>query len=151
MKNHLRQLIVLFLTGFALLGQSCVEEELPPERMPFVWETDNWAARQLLRQLQEQPAASEEFLSALSGEKVFYSGIRLIGMPAYGLCYFIPYGSDKVEGALFYPLESKIREDGTYLLEGTLNPPDNIDARRLNEDIPITKRFLYSAQFQALQ
>ncbi len=151
MKNRLRQTIALFLTGFALLGQSCVEEELLPERIPFVWETNNWAARRLLRQLQEQPAASEEFLTVLSGEKAFYSGIRLIGMPEYGLCYFIPYGSDKVEGALFYPLDSELREDGTYLLEGMLNSPDNINASRLNEDIPITKRFLYSMPFKELQ
>lgn len=151
MKNHLRLITVLFLAGFVLLGQGCAREELPSEGMPSAWETANWAACRLQQQLQEQPAAADDFLISLAGKEPLYAYVRLISMPDYGLCYFIPYGNGKVEGALFYPLDSEMREDGTYLLEGNLNHPVNIDARQLNENIPITKRFLYSAQFQALQ
>ncbi|WP_298622887.1 hypothetical protein [uncultured Veillonella sp.] len=34
MKTHLKLIAVLFLAGFALLGQSCAEEEFPPRPGP---------------------------------------------------------------------------------------------------------------------
>lgn len=85
MKTYLRLIAVIFLAGFALLEQSCAEKEAPPPaRMSSVWETDNWAACQLQRQLQEQPTASDEFLSSLAGKEPFYAYVQLISMPDYG-------------------------------------------------------------------
>lgn len=67
-----------------------MEEEFPWEGMPSVWDADNQVALSLQRQLQEQPVALMEYRTSLAGKEPFYPYVRLLGMPDYGLCYFIP-------------------------------------------------------------
>ena len=53
MKTHLKLIAVLFLAGFALLGQSCAEEEFPPRPGPaFPADVTNRYALLLQEQLQ---------------------------------------------------------------------------------------------------
>ena len=67
MKTHLKLIAVLFLAGFALLGQSCAEEEFPPRPGPaFPADVTNRYALLLQEQLQADGAAYDRYTEVLS-------------------------------------------------------------------------------------
>lgn len=143
--------IILFLLASVFVWQSCQEQEFYPEKLLIPSEVNNEIAVFLLQQLQQQPDAYDEFVRVLESNQPFYEYVQVMTHPDYKLCYFIPYGREKIEGAVFYPVESEMMEDGKYSLRGKFGQPDKVDAWRLNHEIKITSRYLYSAQFKTLQ
>ena len=94
MKTHLKLIAVLFLAGFALLGQSCAEEEFPPRPGPaFPADVTNRYALLLQEQLQADGAAYDRYTEVLSDRTPVYEEVRFATHSAYGLCYIIPYCS----------------------------------------------------------
>ncbi len=143
--------IFLFFLASVLIWQSCQEQEFYPDDLLIPSEINNETATFLLQQLQRQPDAYDEFVRVLSGNQPFYEYVQVMTHPDYKLCYFIPYGREKIEGAIFYPVESEMLEDGGYSLRGKFGPPDKVDVWRLNNEIKMTTRYLYSAPFKVLQ
>ena len=91
MKTHLKLIAVLFLAGFALLGQSCAEEEFPPRPGPaFPADVTNRYALLLQEQLQADGAAYDRYTEVLSDRTPVYEEVRFATHSAYGLCYIIP-------------------------------------------------------------
>ncbi len=80
-----------------------------------------------------------------------YEHVLQLTHACYGLCYFIPYGKEQIKGAIFYPIKAILQEDGRYQTNGELDLPDNITTQRLNQEIRLTQRFLYSTLFKNLQ
>ena len=107
MKTHLKLIAVLFLAGFALLGQSCAEEEFPPRPGPaFPADVTNRYALLLQEQLQADGAAYDRYTEVLSDRTPVYEEVRFATHSAYGLCYIIPYCSPSgptIEGAVYLP------------------------------------------------
>ena len=155
MKTHLKLIAVLFLAGFALLGQSCAEEEFPPRPGPaFPADVTNRYALLLQEQLQADGAAYDRYTEVLSDRTPVYEEVRFATHSAYGLCYIIPYCSPSgptIEGAVYLPAGATCAEDGTVTFDGSLGTPIDIDAPTINRDIPFTERYTYSMPFKHLQ
>ena len=155
MKTHLKLIAVLFLAGFALLGQSCAEEEFPPRPGPaFPADVTNRYALLLQEQLQADGAAYDRYTEVLSDRTPVYEEVRFATHSAYGLCYIIPYCSPSgptIEGAVYLPARATCAEDGTVTFDGSLGTPIDIDAPTINRDIPFTERYTYSMPFKHLQ
>ena len=145
MKTHLKLIAVLFLAGFALLGQSCAEEEFPPRPGPaFPADVTNRYALLLQEQLQADGAAYDRYTEVLSDRTPVYEEVRFATHSAYGLCYIIPYCSPSgptIEGAVYLPAGATCAEDGTVTFDGSLGTPIDIDAPTINRDIPFTERY----------
>ena len=155
MKTHLKLIAVLFLAGFALLGQSCAEEEFPPRPGPaFPADVTNRYALLLQEQLQADGAAYDRYTEVLSDRTPVYEEVRFATHSAYGLCYIIPYCSPSgptIEGAVYLPAGATCAEDGTVTFDGSLGTPIDIDAPTINRDIPFTERYTYSMPFKYLR
>ncbi len=153
MKNHLRQLIILFLTGFALLGQSCVEEERLP-RPAFPADVTNRYALLLQEHLQADGVAYDRYAEILAGRTPVYEEVRFTTHSTYGLCYIIPYCSSSggtIKGAVYLPVGATCTEEGTVTFDSSLGTPVNMDAQAINRDAPFTERYTYSMPFKHLQ
>ena len=153
MKNHLRQLIILFLTGFALLGQSCVEEERLP-RPAFPADVTNRYALLLQEHLQADGVAYDRYAEILAGRTPVYEEVRFTTHSTYGLCYIIPYCSSSggtIKGAVYLPVGATCTEEGTVTFDSSLGTPVNMDAHAINRDAPFTERYTYSMPFKHLQ
>lgn len=153
MKNHLRQLIILFLTGFALLGQSCVEEERLP-RPAFPADVTNRYALLLQEHLQADGVAYDRYAEILAGRTPIYEEVRFTTHSIHGLCYIIPYCSSSgstIEGVVYLPAGATCTEDGTVTFDSSLGTPVDMDAQAINRDVPFTERYTYSMPFKHLQ
>lgn len=153
MKNHLRLIAVLFLAGFALLGQSCVEENHPP-RPAVPTNITNRQASILQELLLRNSAVYDELSDMLDSRSPLYEQVRFSVHSDFGLCYIVPYlsiSAKQVEGAVYIPVNGSIAEDGTVTFDGTLGNPVDMNARKINNDVKFTKRYLYSMPFKTLQ
>lgn len=108
----------------------------------------------MLAQLQDDDKVFQEFKHSLSGNRPRYDLVQIITHSDFGLCYYIPYspsGGSKITGAIYLPSGATLSEDGTADFSGVLGAPVKVDARKINHEINITKRYLYSIPFKKLQ
>lgn len=113
----------------------------------------NKDALRFLHSLNSQPEQLGIYEGLLAGKQPLYNSVKLCNGSKYGMYYFIPYaqlGSKEVEGAIYYPVEYEIGEDNIVKLKNNLHSPENINAEIINNDIPITSRYIYSHAFTRL-
>lgn len=134
--------IWIYFLGMIPFLISCGEQEnviknVDPEAV-------NPHAKSFLQQIQRENAY-DYFLELMQGNKPLYEFIQLSTSSKYGLYYFIPYlgNEHRVEGCVYYP--------ASILDRYTAFTPFILTPSKLNEEIPITERFLYSAKFKCLQ
>lgn len=142
-------LFIAIWASIMFLLNAC-ERDIGQERIPFPETVLNRDGAALVKQLMKQPVAYDEFLRLLEGEEPLYEYVQQLTHTYYGFCYFIPYGKKQVRGAIFYPINADLQKDDSYRMDGELGIPDKITAYRLNKEIPLTKRFLYSILFKKL-
>lgn len=107
-----------------------------------------------LEQLQKQEDAQEDFATALSGYQPMYEEVKITTSSDYGYCYFIPYADHEgvICGSIYYIIDAKEQDgDVIALNDCPLDYLENINAERLNNDIPIYSRYVYSASFAELR
>ena len=141
----------LLFSTLVMVG--CVQSEtlLPPEEIQTIGNVD---ATRFIEIINKQPHQLTAFKEKVKDKHVFYERTKLYTNADYGLTFFIPYsnlGSDVVNGAIYYPVENEIGNDNKVVLKETLRSAHFIDADKINNSIPITKRFLYAHDFADLE
>lgn len=141
-------ILVLFL-------QACTKEDsmLNYPLTALMEHTENELSLNFINQMQEQEGSYQAFLSELQGATPLYEYIELAIAKDFGLYYAIPYTdkSNIVTGCICVPVERSSNSDNFLTPDGNLKQPIKMDLQKFNEDIPITRRYLYSTQFQRWQ
>ena len=143
--------VALLFSTLVMLG--CVQPEtlLPPEETHTI---DNVDATRFIEIINKQPHQLAAFKEKVKDKHVFYERTRLYTNADYGLTFFIPYGdegSSTIMGGIYYPIENKTTEGNIVTLKDILRSPHFVDENKINNSIPITKRFLYSHDFADLE
>nr|WP_315346856.1 hypothetical protein [Hoylesella enoeca] len=113
----------------------------------------NKDAAKFIQTINNQPEQLAAYHRLLAGKKPLYNSVKLSYSTEYGMVYFIPFqdpSSQVISGAIYYPVEYEMREDDSVILKDALHSPKLVDADILNNEIPITQRFLYSHEFAHL-
>ena len=84
MKTISTHVTVVFLIGFVLLGQSCMEENIS-EEPPFPSDVTNRYTALLQKHLQINDIAYNQFTEILSGRTPLYEQVRFSTHSDYGL------------------------------------------------------------------
>ena len=154
MKTKRRFIRLFFLLCFTSVWYGCENDEICTEEISIPESIENCAAQLMLAQLQEDDKVFQEFKHSLSGNQPRYDLVQIITHSDFGLCYYIPYsptGDSKIAGAIYLPSGAILSEDGTADFGGALGALVKVDAREINHEINITKRYLYSIPFKKLQ
>lgn len=143
--------IALLFVILVMMG--CVQTEalLPSAEI----QTDsNIDAARFIEILNKQPHQLAAFKEKVKNKHVFYEKTKLYTNADYGLTFFIPYGeegSSTISGGIYYPVENETTEGNMVTLKDVLGSPHFVDGNKINNSIPITKRFLYSHDFADLE
>ena len=143
--------VALLFSTLVMMG--CVQPEtlLPPEETHTI---DNVDATRFIEIINKQPHQLAAFKEKVKDKHVFYERTRLYTNADYGLTFFIPYGdegSSTIMGGIYYPIENKTTEGNIVTLKDILRSPHFVDENKINNSIPITKRFLYYHDFDDLE
>ena len=143
--------VALLFSTLVMVG--CVQSEalLPSEDIHAIGNVD---ATRFIEIINKQPHQLTAFKERIKDKHVLYEKTKLYTNADYGLTFFIPYsnqGSEVVNGAIYYPVENEIGNDNKVVLKETLRSAHFIDADKINNSIPITKRFLYAHDFADLE
>ena len=93
------------------------------------------------------------FQTLTKDKQVFFEDIRLCNSSMHGMVFIVPFGNEGAEtisGALYYPVGFTQLDNECVELNNKLKSPQVVTAETLNNDIPITQRFLYSNDFTIL-
>ena len=141
----------LLFSTLVMVG--CVQSEtlLPPEETQTIGNVD---AARFIEIINKQPHQLTAFKEKVKDKHVFYERTKLYTNADYGLTFFIPYGDERsstITGGIYYPIENNTTEGNMVTLKDVLRSPHFVDENKINNSIPITKRFLYSHDFADLE
>jgi hypothetical protein len=116
-------------------------------------EVTNREAQRFIDALNASTDQHPGFQSLTKGKQVYFEDIRLCNSSMHGMVFIVPFGNEgtgTVSGALYYPVGFTQLDDERVELNNKLKSPQVVNAETLNNDIPITQRFLYSNDFTIL-
>lgn len=110
--------------------------------------TQNEISVQLLSLMSDQKGSYMRFQEKLGPHKPLYDYVQTGNSTDFGLYYAIPYldEKDSLSGCIVYPIDENCDEE-VRSYKGILGNPINLNQDYLENEIPITRRFLYSARF----
>ena len=110
-------------------------------------------AERFISMINNQPDQLMEFNSVLKDNDVCYEQIKLMHNSADGMHFVIPVSNSygQITGAIYYPIKSSIAVNGLVKFDSyPLHNPRLVTSEIINNEIPITHRFLYSHMFESL-
>lgn len=145
MESIAKTSVWVYFLSLASFLISCDEETRVANPQTIVCEVNNLHAQRFLQQIQKENEYNS-FLALTKGNVPLYEFVQLSSSSIYGSYFFIPcLGSDDtVECGVYYPVS--IPDSCKHRFA-----PFLLTSRKLNEEIPISDRFLYSAKFKHLQ
>jgi len=148
MKKH-----YLFLDSCVLLScllAACSTEEYLTADTSVRYETANLTGLYLLQQMNEQENAYKRLQETAVGKTILYDYATTSFTTDYGTYYALPYrdgAGASINGCIIYPVDEELSLPQRKF-SGCLGKPLDMDARLLNEEIPVERRFLYSTHFE---
>lgn len=141
--------IIIVITCFVAVLCGCTGDEVTNYHLPMN-DVDNKFAQKLIERLRSQNDISCSFEKLLNGNIPVYDNVKVVSIPEYGLCYFVPYKNaiGHIDGAIFVPTTYKLQNDDCILLGWDLKEPFKVDGDILNNSIPTTSRYIYSCLFK---
>ena len=148
-KVKMTNLVSLMIWVCVLLVCACNQLENDvglslPEKMT------NKEAQRFIDALNASADQQPVFQSLTKGKQVYFEDIRLCNSSMHGMVFIVPFGNEgagTVSGALYYPVGFTQLDDERVELDNKLKSHKWL---QLNNDIPITQRFLYSNDFTIL-
>ncbi|WP_044078364.1 hypothetical protein [Prevotella sp. oral taxon 317] len=114
-------------------------------------EVTNREAQRFIDALNASTDQQPVFQSLTKGKQVYFEDVRLCNSSMHGMVFIVPFGTEgTISGALYYPVGFTQLDDERVELNNKLKSPQVVTAETLNNDIPITQRFLYSNDFTIL-
>lgn len=116
-------------------------------------EVTNRDAQRFIEALNASTNQQSVFQTLTKDKQVFFEDIRLCNSSMHGMVFIVPFGNEGAEtisGALYYPVGFTQLDNECVELNNKLKSPQVVTAETLNNDIPITQRFLYSNDFTIL-
>ncbi len=114
-------------------------------------EVTNREAQRFIDTLNASTDQQPVFQSLTKGKQVYFEDVRLCNSSMHGMVFIVPFGTEgTISGALYYPVGFTQLDDERIELNNKLKSPQVVTAETLNNDIPITQRFLYSNDFTIL-
>ncbi len=114
-------------------------------------EVTNREAQRFIDALNASTDQQPVFQSLTKGKQVYFEDVRLSNSSMHGMVFIVPFGTEgTISGALYYPVGFTQLDDERVELNNKLKSPQVVTAETLNNDIPITQRFLYSNDFTIL-
>lgn len=109
----------------------------------------NEVARQFFFLMERQEDSYERFKERLGTRNPLFEYADMGTSSDFGLFYIIPYqdDTDSINGCIIYPVDEEIREMERRSFLGKLGNPIDLDFDYLENEIPVTRRFLYSSYF----
>lgn len=143
---------ILFCILVLNIGCS-VQEEMAMDMRIADQRVGNPHARHFISILEKQADELARFDILMAGKTPRYDIMTLQTSSLNGMCYVIPYSEskgNKIEGAVYYPIDYDMMEDNRVILHNRLRTPKLVNSDILNNKIPITERFLYSNYFHQI-
>ena len=145
-------LLLLVFAGIVMAG--CQTFDYMDNYSISISSINNAKGKIFMQYLSKDKQKEDAFFQALGGNSPFLEDVDIATITDMGLCFRIPYGDamDKsVKGAVFYPIQYNIKNStGLVELGDHLLAPQFIDAYSLENEIPLSKRFVYSYYFTSL-
>ena len=116
-------------------------------------EVTNRDAQRFVEALNASTDQQPVFQSLTKDKQVYFEDIRLCNSSMHGMVFIVPFaneGAEMISGALYYPVGFTQLDNECVELNNKLKSPQVVTAETLNNDIPITQRFLYSNDFTIL-
>lgn len=151
----MRRYITYVLFCLLVLNIGCsVQEEMTLDMRIADQGVGNPHARHFISILEKQTDERARFEILMAGKTPRYDIMTLQTSSLNGMCYVIPYSEtkgNKIDGAVYYPIDYDMMENNRAILHNHLHTPILVNSDVLNNDIPITERFLYSHDFYQLE
>ena len=144
--------LFIFVLSFLLLGiNSCIYDESPSYKPFYHTNIENPIGMYLIQSIQQQPNNEKLFSETLHGAIPLFEETKLSTSSRYGTYFFVPYLlNEQIDGCIIYPINEAISlEDENHF--NKLGIPLNLNSYTLNEEIPVTERYLYAAEFAMLE
>lgn len=150
----MRRYITYVLFCLLVLNIGCsVQEEMTLDMRIADQGVGNPHARHFISILEKQTDERARFEILMAGKTPRYDIMTLQTSSLNGMCYVIPYSEtkgNKIDGAVYYPIDYDMMENNRAILHNHLHTPKLVNSDVLNNEIPITERFLYSYDFHQI-